>query len=91
MNQQFQGIIINLYGNDLAGNSTCGPDKGVYRSAGRDFSGWLYAEGGTATRSGIELDPGSSINFLPAGQWDLLDIAFGSTTGVMELQGWREL
>ena len=90
MNQNFQGIVLNLYGDDLPGGSSCGADKGVYRNAGQDFSGWVYAEGGTTSTAGIELDPGSSISPLPAGDWDLLDLAFGTTAGPIQLQTWRE-
>lgn len=57
LNAKFQGIILNLYGDDLPGATTCGPERGIFRNNAQDFSGWLYAEGGTDTKAGIEIAP----------------------------------
>ena len=92
LNAKFQGIILNLWGDNLPGGSTCGPERGIFRNNGQDFSGWLYAEGGTATKAGIELGPNSSISFLPGGDWSFFNDFFsGGPPTSFQTRGWREL
>jgi hypothetical protein len=62
-NTNFGGIIMNLNGDGLNPDgssfaSNCGGDmtRGVYRlDEGSDMHGWLYSEGGTSQRAGIEV------------------------------------
>jgi hypothetical protein len=92
---KFQGIILNLHGDGSTfGSTNCAGDatKGTYKNEGQDFSGWLYADGGTSSIAGIEVEPGSGINFLPSGDWSFLNDAFdNSPPTTFGLQGWREL
>ena len=75
----FRGIILNLIGNDLDGNTQCGSEVdgpstsnvGVYSNNGTSCTCWVYAGGGTPTRAGIILRPGSSADFLPGGSWEI--------------------
>jgi len=96
--EKFQGIILNLYGDGTAFNSTnCSgalgnPTKGTYTNLGQDFSGWLYAAGGTTSIAGIELGPGSILGKNPAADWSFLDDAFeGAPPSDFVIDGWREL
>lgn len=92
LNAKFQGIILNLYGNDLPGATTCGPERGIFKNNGQDFSGWLYAEGGTATKAGVELAPNSSVGPLPGATWNFYNDAFsGGPPTSFQIHGWREL
>ncbi len=94
-NQGFQGIILNLYGDGTAfGSTNCAGDDtlGTYRNNGRFCQCWMYAEGGTETRAGIELGPGSAVHFLPSGDWSFLNGLFANPPPTsFEPQGWREL
>ena len=72
LNQTFKGVIFNLYGDGSAfGASNCatiaeGPaTNGVISNNGIFCQCWLYAQGGDDTRAGIEIDPGSTVKFLP--------------------------
>jgi len=103
---KFQGIILNLIGDGNGfGVSSCAATDvgfpGTYRNAGSldqnnplDFSGWLYAQGGTESKAGIELGPNSSIGFLPGADWSLLSDILeyeGAAPTSFQLKGWREL
>ena len=98
----FRGIIFNLYGDDLDGNTQCGNDVdgpsssnvGVYRNNGTSCTCWVYSEGGTSTRAGIIIGPGSSADFLPAGVWDSdipSDAFEGPPPTEFVIKSWREL
>jgi hypothetical protein len=97
----FRGIILNLIGNDLGGNTQCGSEVdgpstsnvGVYSNNGASCTCWVYAGGGTSTRAGIILRPGSSADFLPGGSWDNLPTtAFdGPPPTEFVIRSWREL
>jgi hypothetical protein len=98
----FRGIIFNLYGDDLDGSTQCGNDVagpsssnvGVYRNNGMSCTCWVYAEGGTATRAGIIIGPNSSADFLPAGVWDSdipSDAFEGPPPTEFVIRSWREL
>jgi hypothetical protein len=102
----FRGIIFNLYGDNLDGNTDCqnddgsaqqvqtGIDVGVYTNNGTSCTCWVYAEGGTSTRAGIVIGPNSSADFLPAGVWDsgLPNDAFeGPPPTEFVIKDWREL
>lgn len=93
--KKFQGIILNLHGDGSAfGSTNCtGNDNlGTYINAGQDCQCWMYADGGTATKSGITLKNGSRIFFLPSGDWSFLSNLFeGPPPTAFDLQGWREL
>jgi hypothetical protein len=100
LNQNFRGIILNLYGDDLPGNTQCGNHEdgpvgnvGLFTNNGNSCKCWVYAEGGTSTRAGIVLRPGSSADFLPAGIWSNLpaDAFVGPLPTDFVLQRWREL
>ena len=92
-NQSFQGIIINVWGSDLPGNTSCGPGTGgLYRNNGVDCQCWTYAAGGTDTRAGIEIAPGSTLKFVPSGDFSFLNDAFeGPPPTSFAPQAWREL
>jgi hypothetical protein len=94
-NQRFKGIILNLYGDGTDfGSTNCAddPSKGVYRNNGVPCQCWMYAEGGTETRAGIEIGPGSAVRFLPSGDWSFLSGFFTNPPPTsFEPQGWREL
>jgi hypothetical protein len=98
----FRGIVFNLYGDDLDGNTQCGndvdgpsPDNvGVYTNNGASCTCWVYAEGGTDARAGITLGPGSSADFLPDGVWDSsmpTDAFEGPPPTEFVIRSWREL
>jgi hypothetical protein len=92
MTQQFSGIILNLWGDTLPGGSTCGPDRGTFKNDGQTFRGWLYAEGGTATKPGIVIGPNSDIGPLSGASFNFFNDAFsGGPPTSVEIQGWREL
>jgi hypothetical protein len=100
LNQNFRGIILNLYGDDLPGNTQCGNHEdgpvgnvGVFTNNGNSCKCWVYPEGGTSTRAGIVFRPGSSADFLPAGIWSNLpaDAFEGPPPTDFVLQRWREL
>jgi hypothetical protein len=92
---KFQGIILNLNGDGTDfDSSNCEGDgtKGTYRNEGQDFSGWLYAEGGTDQLAGIELGPNSKLGKYPGGNWSFDTSAFeNAPPNSFALQGWREL
>jgi hypothetical protein len=108
-NTMFRGILMNLIGNgEDFGSSNCEGDmsKGVYRvDEGSEMWGWLYAEGGTDTRSGIEIssfgtpansnqNPGwTTLHFRSGASWNFLDDAFStpSTPTGFSVVSWREL
>ena len=103
-NDNFEGIILNLYGDDLPGNTQCGNNTtpktpnpetvGTYVNQGVKCACWVYAEGGTANVAGIELLPGSEATFRPGARW-----SFENSTTFFEsppptsfaLRNWREL
>jgi hypothetical protein len=98
----FRGIIFNLYGDDLDGNTQCGNDEtgpsgdnvGVYTNNGTSCTCWVYAEGGTSTRAGITIGPNSSADFLPAGFWNSglpTDAFVGPPPTEFVIRDWREL
>lgn len=89
MNKKFQGIVVNLEGTSPANGSGC-DTKGTYRSAGQDVTGYVYAEGGDLNNPGIALDTNSKLTFLPSPD-DLLNLAYGSATTMIEVVSWREL
>ena len=93
--KKFQGIILNLRGDGSSfGSTNCAgnDDMGTYTNAGQDCQCWMYADGGTATRAGIELENGSKVFFLPSGDWSFLsDLFEGAPPTSFDLQGWREL
>jgi len=69
-------------------------DVGVYTNKGTSCTCWVYAEGGTNTRAGIILGPGSSADFLPAGVWNssLPTDAFVTPPATeFVIKNWREL
>jgi hypothetical protein len=103
---KFQGVIMNLNGKDINGDgsafggSSCtdtitgGPDmtQGTFRNMGQTFSGWLYAEGGTPTKAGIEIDPGSQIEKFPGGKWSFeMEALANVPPNAFAVRGWREL
>jgi Tfp pilus assembly protein PilX len=103
---KFQGVIMNLNGKFSNGDgasfggtnctdtTTGGPDmtQGTFRNQGQTFSGWLYAEGGTSTRAGIEIAPGSNIEKFPGGKWSFETEALANVPpNAFTVQGWREL
>ena len=93
--QSFQGIILNLYGDGSAfGSSSCvGNDSlGTFRNNGRVCQCWMYAQGGTDITAGITLGPGSSVRFLPSGDWSFLNGLFANPPPEsFAPHGWREL
>ena len=89
MSKKFQGVVINLKGTSPDNGSGCG-DKGIYRSAGQDLTGYVYAEGGVGDVPGIALDTGSKLSFLPSPE-NVLNLAFGPASKMMEVASWREL
>jgi hypothetical protein len=103
----FEGIILNLYGDDLPGNTSCtqntptpdGKTVGTYVNQGMKCACWVYAEGGTANAAGtgvagIEFLPNSQATFRPGASW-----SFQNSTTFFEtppptsfaLRNWREL
>jgi hypothetical protein len=101
MQSKFQGIVINLIGDGSSmGLSSCDNTKGDFTLAAgnKDFTGWVYAQGGTgsgpgSSTPGIVLGNNSKITALPGGG-DLANVAFGSnssTPSSFAVQGWREL
>jgi hypothetical protein len=104
MNHGFEGIVLNLVGT-LPGNTTCTKDTttpdgktvGTYVSQGQLCQCWVYAEGGTTTLAGIhvpgiQLNPGSTVQFRPSADWSFQDGLFvGPPPTDFKLQSWREL
>ena len=103
LDAKFTGIIVTLTGDDGTGHS-CGndPSRGrfILAANNQDFSGWMYANGGTGTDTvaglpGITLENNTKISPLPSGSDDLANVAFGTTTpstpNNFSVQGWREL
>jgi hypothetical protein len=105
---KFSGILMNVNGDGSTfGSSSClddtdvdgdldtdegDPRFGVYRLESSTMAGWLYAEGGTETRSGIEISAGSSIHFRAGADFNFLDDAFsGTPPTAFSVAGWREL
>jgi hypothetical protein len=100
---KFRGILMSLNGDGSASAfqaSSCDSTEddgespfGVYTvDDGSEMWGWLYAEGGTETRSGITFKAGTTLHFRSGADWAFLDDAFSGTppTG-FAVQGWREL
>jgi len=56
-----------------------------------DLKAWFYAEGGDVADPGVELGPGTQIDFLPSGTWNLLDLLLEDATPTQfDRKGWRE-
>ena len=105
LNQDFEGIILNLVGNNLPGNTSCDPNTattkngvldgksvGTFENKGYRCQCWVYAEGGTSTVAGIQLDPDSIVQFRPSQDWSFEDGLFQSAPPTnFKLQSWREL
>ena len=105
MNSDFKGVIFNLYGDGSDfGLSNCADDgdplttddgpatNGVFRNNGEFCQCWLYAQGGTATKAGIEIRPDSEINPLPGASFNFFNEAFsGGPPTSFQIKGWREL
>jgi hypothetical protein len=108
LNSDFKGVIFNLYGDGSDfGLSNCEDDgdplttddgpatNGVFRNNGEFCQCWLYAQGGDAERSGIELAPGSTVKFLPGVEWSfkefLDDVLDNDPPTSFEVRSWREL
>jgi hypothetical protein len=105
---KFKGVIFNLWGDGSDfGASDCTEDSpdltidrgpatnGVFRNNGQQCQCWLYADGGDASRAGIELGPGSQIFFLPGVEWSfkefLDDVLDDDPPTHFEVRSWREL
>ena len=97
LDKTFKGVILNLNGNGSAfGASNCDgvscADQGLFRNNGQFCQCWLYSEGNTAARAGVEIGAGSTIKFLPGAEWSFLDDLFQNANPTsFQLQGWREL
>jgi Tfp pilus assembly protein PilX len=108
LNQTFKGVIFNLYGDGSAfGASNCADDQdplttddgpatnGVFRNNGEFCQCWLYAQGGSPERAGIEIGPGSTVKFLPGVEWSfkefLDDVLDNNPPTQFEVRSWREL
>ena len=107
LNQDFEGIIMLLVGNSLEGNTSCaantptvnrttlvpdGKTVGTFENTGKRCQCWVYAEGGTPSLAGIQLDPGSIVQFRPSQDWSFQDGLFqGPPPTNFKLQSWREL
>ena len=106
-NQDFQGIVLNLIGDNLPGNTQCnsstptvnpttgvadGKTVGTLENRGHLCQCWVYAEGGTNTLAGIQLDPDSTVQFRPSQNWSFQDGLFLAPPPTsFKLQSWREL
>jgi hypothetical protein len=99
----FNGIVMTLNGSadgeglppDPSGepSSSCGPEQGSFKIDDAGLKAWFYAEaeGGALDPPGIELGPGTQADFLPAGDWRLLDLLLEDPVPTeFDLQGWRE-
>ena len=96
----FQGIIMTLNGSGEElppdpetgqPSTSCGAEQGRFGVADSNLNAWFYAEGGDATNPGIDLRPGTSVDFFPSGDWKLLDLIFEDAIPTsFDLQGWRE-
>src|SRR5215211_2532325 len=105
MKQDFEGIILMLVGNNLPGNTSCdkntattiagvldGKSVGTFENKGHRCQCWVYAEGGTSSLAGIQLDPDSIVQFRPSQDWSFEDGLFQSAPPTnFRLQSWREL
>jgi hypothetical protein len=95
----FTGIILNLHGDgsafgstNCAGNGNLGTYTNGGLNGGQSCQCWLYADGGTASRSGITLRNGSKIFFLPSPDWSFLSSLFEAPPPTsFDLRNWREL
>ena len=97
----FRGVILNLVGDTLPGNTSCTRDTpttdglssvGTYENTGFTCQCWVYAEGGTSTRAGIELDPDSQLRFLPSASFNFRSNLYAQPQPTdFRLQRWREL
>jgi hypothetical protein len=97
----FQGVIMSLNGQgDLlppdpetgSPSSSCSAPQGRLSVVNSDLKAWFYAEGGDVTTPGVQLGPGTQIDFLPSGTWKLLDLILEDAVPTsFEVQGWREL
>ncbi len=93
---KYRGILMNLIGDGSTfGSTNCAGDmtKGVYRlDDGSEMFGWLYSEGGTDTRSGIELAAGTTLHFRSGAVWNFLDdVLSGTPPTAFSVKSWREL
>lgn len=101
MQDDFEGIILNLVGSNLPGNAQCNKDTatqdglssvGTYENQGHKCQCWVYAEGGTSAVPGIQIDSRSTVQFRPSEDWSFQDGLFvGPPPTNFKLQGWREL
>jgi hypothetical protein len=67
------------------------PPQGQLSVINSDLKAWFYAEGGNVSDPGVELGPGTQIDFLPSGSFQLLDLLLEDATPTQfNLQGWRE-
>ena len=97
----FRGIILNLVGNNLDGNTQCGSEAdgpstsnvGVYSNNSASCTCWVYAGGGTSTRAGIILRHDSSADFLPGGLGTIYRPlpSTGPPPTEFVIHSWREL
>jgi hypothetical protein len=100
MQDSFEGIILNLVGNNLPGNTSCdantttpdGKTVGTYENMGMQCQCWVYAEGGTPTQPGIQIDANSVLTFRPSSNWSFENGLFQAPPPTsFKLQSWREL
>ena len=107
MEKGFSGIILNLVGDGLSGNTSCdkntpivppvgqpssGKTVGTFENKGQTCTCWVYAEGGTPTLAGIQLDPNSVAQFRPSANFSFKNNLFsGPPPTQFRLQRWREL
>ena len=86
LDAKFNGIIITMYGDSTGFEGTdCGtdPTRGRFTIAqdNQDFSGWMYANGGTGDATtpglpGVTLENNTKISPLNAGSDDLASASF---------------
>lgn len=100
----FNGVVMALNGDAAeeglppdpdtdAPSSSCGPEQGSFKIDHAGLKAWFYAEaeGGEVSPPGIELGPGTQADFLPGGDWRLLDLLLEDAPPErIDLQGWRE-
>jgi hypothetical protein len=104
MADDFQGIIINLMGDELAPeNTSCGENSlntttldgepvATYENLGHTCACWVYAEGGTDDRAGIQIDSNSVLTFRPGEVWSFENGLFeGPPPTNFAIKSWREL
>jgi hypothetical protein len=67
---------------------------GTYENLGHKCQCWVYAEGGNTAKTtvGIQIDPGSTLQFRPSQDWNFQDGLFqGPPPTDFKLRNWREL